>query len=181
MDKRIFAVIAIAITALTLGTILGSSVGQVSLTENPTFSGHLLIEVEKESGTVVYEVHNLVTTIGKTNVLGFLENGTTGATDATKWISLSNDATPLATWTQLPGEIATDGLTRAEGTPEDVSATSYKIAKKFTCTGTGVAVQCSGLQWASTGNNNLWAAATFTPTTLNANDNITITWTITHN
>ncbi|NVM22258.1 MAG: hypothetical protein HWN68_10825 [Desulfobacterales bacterium] len=181
MDKRIFAVIAIAIAALTLGAMLGSGVGHVSVTETPTFSGDLLVAVESESGTVTYEVKNLVVTIGKTRVKDYLRVGTAAADDPVDYISLSNDVTPLITWTQLPTEIAADGLTRAQGTVTNVDEVEFTVSHKFTCTGTGVAVQCSGLQWAASGDSNLWAAATFTATTLNNGDNITITWTVTHN
>jgi len=181
LDRKLFAVIAIAITALTLGTMLGSGAGQVSLTENPTFSGHLLVEVETQDGIAVYEVHNVVTTIGKTHVLGYLENGTAGAENGIDWISLSDDASPDDTWEVLAGEYSDYGLTRAEGATIDVDATSYKIWKKFTCTADSKAMKCSGLHWVDTGSGNLWAAAAFTATTLNNGDNITITWTITHN
>lgn len=183
MDKRIFAGIAVmVIAALTLGTMIGSGVGPVSLVETPTFSGDLSVTVETEGGISVYEVQNLVVTIGKTRVKDYLRVGTTGADNATEFISLSNDATPLIGWTNLPGELTADDLERAQGTVNNVDEVEFTVSHKFTCSGTGVAVQCSGLNWAlENDTSSLWAAATFTPTTLNANDNITITWTVTHN
>lgn len=183
MDKRIFAgIAAIVVAALTLGAMIGSGVGPVSLVETPSYSGNLLVMVETESGTVTYEVQNLVVTIGKTRVKDYLRVGTAGADNATKFISLSNDDTPAAGWTNLPGELTENGLARVEGTVTPVDATSFKVENKFTCTGTGIAVQCSGLNWTlENDSSSLWAAATFTSATLNANDNITITWTVTHN
>lgn len=182
LDKKIFAMIAaIAITALTLGTMIGSGVGPVSLVETPTYSGNLLVMVETESGTSTYEVQNLVVTIGKTRVKDYLRVGTAGADNATKFISLSNDDTPAAGWTNLPNELTENGLARVEGTVTNIDTTSFKVENKFTCTGTGIAVQCSGLNWGlENDGSTLWAAATFTATTLNTDDNITITWTVTH-
>lgn len=190
MDKKIFAgIAAIAIAVLTLGTMIGSSVGPVSLVETPTFSGNLLVTVETESGTSVYEVQNTVVTIGKTRVKDFLRlgaaamSGDDNADSATKFISLSDDVlTGEAAWTNLPGEIAADGLTRIAGTVTDVDTTSFTVSHKFTCTSDDVAVKCSGLNWELENDSaSLWAAAAFTATTLNDGDNITITWTVTHN
>jgi len=182
LDKKIFAIIAaIVITALTLGTMIGPGVRPISLVETPTYSGNLLVMVETESGTSTYEVQNLVVTIGKTRVKDFLKDGTAGAENATKYISLSNDETPAAGWTNLPGELTENGLARVEGTVTNVDTVEFTVENKFTCTGTGIAVKCSGLHWAPSGDSNLWAAATFTAATLNENDNITITWTVTHN
>lgn len=190
MDKRIFAMIAaIAITALTLGTMIGSGVGPVSLVETPTYSGNLLVAVETESGTSTYEVQNTVVTIGKTRVKDFLRlgaaamSGDDNADSETKFISLSNDVlTGEAAWTNLPNEIAADGLTRIAGTVTNVDTVEFTVSHKFTCTSDDVAVKCSGLNWELENDSaSLWAAAAFTATTLNTNDNITITWTVTHN
>lgn len=183
MKKKIFGVITVmVISALCLGTMIGSGVGPVSLVETPTYSGNLLIAVETESGTTIHEVQNLVVTIGKTRVKDYLRLGTAGADNATEFVSLSNDATPVVGWTNLPGELTGDGLARIAGTVTNVDAVEFTVSHKFTCSGTGIAVQCSGLNWAlENDTSSLWAAATFTPTTLNANDNITITWTVTHN
>ena len=182
LDKRIFAVVAvIAVAALTLGAMLGPSVGQISLSETPTFSGDLVVAVETERGMTTYEVQNLVVTIGKTRVKDFLKDGTAGAENATKYISLSNDDTPASGWTNLPNELTGSGLARAAGTVTNVDATEFTVHKKFTATGS-VTVQCSGLNWGlENDHSTLWAAATFTQTALAENDNITITWTVTHN
>lgn len=183
MDKRIFGVIAaMMITALTIGVMFGSGVGHVSLTETPTYSGRLTIAVETADGVTVYEVPNLVVTIGKTRVKDYLRVGTAGADNATEFIGLSNDASPAAGWTNLPSELTDNGFARAAGTVANVSTTEFTVSYKFTATDGGSTVQCSGLNWGlENDGGTLWAAATFTQTTLNANDNITITWTVTHN
>lgn len=183
LDKGIFAVIAVmVITALTLGILLGCCTGQVSLVETPAYSGNLVVTVETESGTVVYEVPNTVVDIGKGRVTDYLRVGTAGEDNATEFISLSNDTLNGETaWTNLPNELTGNGLARAAGTVTDVSNVEFTVVKKFAATGT-VTVQCSGLNWAlENDTSSLWAAATFASTTLNDGDNITITWTVTHN
>jgi len=181
LDKQICVIAAMAISALTIGAIIGSGAGQVGLVETPSFSGNLLVTVETESGITTHEVQNVVVTIGKTRVKDFLKDGTGGAENATKYISLSNDASPAAGWTNLPNELDSDGLARVEGEVTNVSTTEFTVDNKFTATGT-VTVQCAGLNWgAENDHSTLWAAATFTQTALSENDNITITWTVTHN
>ena len=185
MDKRhltgAFAVV-IAV-AVGIGMILGGSIVsqgvQVNLSETPTYIGRVVIMVEKPSGKTTYETHNIVTTIGKTRVLNYLENGTSGAENYTRFISLSNDDTPLDSWTNLPNALTGSGMARALGTISSENADTYIVSNKFTASGT-ITVQCSGLNWALENSASLWAAVAFSQVTLNSGDNITITWTVTH-
>ncbi|MEM2568191.1 MAG: hypothetical protein QXH20_06970, partial [Candidatus Bathyarchaeia archaeon] len=55
---------------------------------------------------------------------------------------------------------------------------SWKITKTFTATQSFTGVQLTGLYWAASGSY-LLAADTFSPVNLNANDQLTVTWTIT--
>lgn len=126
------------------------------------------------------ESSNLITNIG----FDWIEDqlGDTPATDPAKWISVSLDATsPLATWTQIITEINAGGLARAVGAYTSTGVGVWTIAVTFTASATHTNVQLTGLQWVTTSgsDNNLMAANTFTPVTLNNGDTLTITWTLT--
>jgi len=186
LDKRFMAsFVMIAVIGLSFGALLGSSVGSyfANVGEASGWSGRVVIEVERPSGIETILVHNVVTVKGKDMVIDSMRAGRNNfAENGAIYISLSNDASPDNTWTKLPNEVTGSGLARAAGTATDVSEIQYTVSKKFTASAT-VTVQCAGLNWVVTSNsdNNLWAAATFAGTTLNANDNITVTWTVTHN
>ena len=150
-----------------------------------TYSVHIQVWVERADGTVelikdgvALNNDGVLTNIGK----DWIENqlGDTPSTDPAKWISLSTDSsTPDASWTQIPNELTSDGLSRAAGTYSSTGTGQWKIEHQFTATGTVSNVQLTGLHWASSGDNNLLSADTFTPVTLNDGDKLTITWTIT--
>lgn len=182
MNKgHIAALTMTAAIVLVVTMMLGAGGGSVSLVETPSFSGHVVVTIERPSGTKVIETHNIVVIEGKHSIIDGMRTGTFAAENGYKYISLSNDSpADNENWTQLPNELNENGFTKAAGTVSDENQTEYKVSYKFTASGGGGTVQCSGLQWGSepATDNNLWAAATFTQTTLNANDNITITWTI---
>lgn len=124
------------------------------------------------------ESSNLVVNIG----LDWVEDqlGDSPATDPAKWISLSIDATaPAAGWTQIISEIAAGGLERAVGAYTSTGTGVWEIEATFTASATHTNVQLTGLQWASSGDNNLMAANTFATVTLTSGDALTITWEIT--
>lgn len=149
--------------------------------KTPKVNAFLFFETAK--GSWSGQSGNLITNIGENyvgNILGF--NNVT-AHNATKWISVSNDATPLVTWTELGTEIAANGFNRSLGTVAkwaNGTDVAYNVSNKFTSTGSQQ-LQCAGLQWNDTplSDNNLFAAATFTQTTFASGDNLTITWVIT--
>ena len=127
-----------------------------------------------------FSTPNIVVTIGLKRIRNFLNGNASNPTNATKYIALSNDSSPDASWTKLPNEYTSYGLSRAEGTVTILNATALKVEHTWTCTADSIQVQCTGLHWNSTSNSdgNLFAAATFTQVTLNTNDQIKITWTI---
>jgi len=149
------------------------------------YCAHIIVKVERADGTVELikdgvAINNagVLTNIGKDWIEDQL--GDTPSTDPAKWISLSSDSsTPSATWTQIPNELTSDGLSRAEGTYSSTGTGQWKIEYQFTATGTVSNVQLTGLNWAASGDNNLLCADTFTPVTLNNGDKLTVTWTIT--
>jgi len=94
------------------------------------------------------------------------------------YIGLSDDATaPAATDTVLAAEISTNGLARALGTYSYVDATpAYQITHTWTATATQSSRK-AGMFNASAGGV-MWFENTFGPVTLNANDTLQLTWTV---
>jgi hypothetical protein len=124
--------------------------------------------------------HNLVVNSGLELIQAQL---TTANTSYTKYISVSTSASaPDAAWTVIPSEITTGGLARAEDTSiADNGVGSYIVDYQFTASATHTNVQLTGLNWEGTpgGDGHLFAAATFTPVTLNSGDKLTEQWTVT--
>jgi len=183
--KHIFAYLLTAIICFNIGyfvrpheLLLGH--------RDPKVKVNIFVLHESAEGLASLSGGNVITNIGEQyvrNILGF-DNVT--ANNATQWISLSNDASPSATWTKLPNEITATGFARAANDSCTAWVNSgdyaYNVSKKFTATG-AVTAQCAGLNWHPTGDsdNNLFAAAAFTQTTFANNDNCTIVWVITVN
>jgi len=126
------------------------------------------------------EVHNLLTTAGR-DWLHLQGYETTGlSTNGGNYLVLSTDTDGAAVGhTAVDGEITENGLQRAIGTVAHVAGqTTSTIAKTFTASDTHTAVQLAGLLTAaSTGT--LVHEATFTAVTLENNDQLAVTWTIT--
>jgi hypothetical protein len=150
---------------------------------SPQVSANVFITVQTEFGVYDIPTSNVITDIGENyvrDVMGF--NNVTNF-NATKWISLSNDASPSQTWTKLPNEATNYGAARALADSLTAWVSSgdyaYNVTKKFTFTGS-IQLQCTGLQWSgqSGSDNNLFACAAFTQTTFDTNWNLTITWSV---
>lgn len=106
--------------------------------------------------------------------------GTTGlATNGFNYIALTNTAiTPAAGDTTLSGEIAVNGLSRAQGTYAHTGGTTTTtIDKTFTATGTQSAQAAALFNASSAGVMN--HELTFTQRNLILNDTLQITYTIT--
>ncbi len=145
--------------------------------------GYVIVDAyryDAATGTYVHFYHdessNLITNIG----LDWIEDqlGDSPASDPAKWISLSTDATLVATLTQINSEITTGGLARAVGTYSSTGTGAWEIEATFTASATHTSVQLTGLQWDVTAGSdgNLMAANTFTAVTLNTGDTLAITW-----
>jgi hypothetical protein len=129
-------------------------------------------------GTIFLDVtgHNLRTNAGINWQYGQMAGGTAAVCT---YIALTNTAiTPAATDTSLSGEITTNGLARALGTPTHTSnATSFTLANTFTATGTQAAQAAAILNASSSGT--MCFENTFTQASLASGDTLTVTWTIT--
>jgi len=106
--------------------------------------------------------------------------GDSPSTQPADYISLSlSSSSPATGWTQIPSEIVAGGLERAQGTYTSTGTGQWTIDYQWTSSTTHTDVQLTGLQYGASGDNNLLAADTFTPVTLNNGDKLTVTWTIT--
>lgn len=128
---------------------------------------------------------NLITDIGEAWLRDWAGSsaGNTTSRDGARYISLTNTGSPAADWTKLNSEVTANGFDRNEGTVTwwtNSGDAAFNVTKTFTATGTQQ-LQTAGLNWVATddSDNNLFAAATFTQTTFNAGDTLTITWVIT--
>lgn len=182
MNKK--TLIAFTLTAI-LFTSLGYAIKSLPLGHrDPQLKANVFYFFETAKGSYSGGSGNLITNIGERyvrNILGF--QNASGTENATKWISLSNVGSPLVTWTELNTEVTANGFGRALGTVtawNNGTDYAYNVSKKFTATGTQQ-LQTAGLQWSgvASSDNNLFSADTFTQTTFEANDNLTITWVIT--
>jgi hypothetical protein len=114
-----------------------------------------------------------------------MSNTSTPAVNAQcNYIGLSNGAgvpaagdTALAT--TVGAEIAANGLSRAQGTyAHSANATTYTIAKTFTCTTAPQAAQ-AGAVFTAASSGTMCFEDTFTAASLQINDTLSVTWTIT--
>lgn len=173
----------IFLSAYFAGYQNGMENASINIVETPKYAGKLTTEITRADGTVeLYEVTNVVTTIGKTRMRDHLGWGNaTDPTNQTKYLSLSNDASPQASWTKLANEVTDSGLDRQTGTVAWINSTAFNVTYQWTATAS-VTVQTGGIHWSpdDDSDGNLWACAAFTSTTLNSGDKIRNTWTVNH-
>lgn len=122
-------------------------------------------------------VSNLVTTVGKALVAGRL-NGS-GAPAAADYIAVGTGTTAAAVGdTTLETELATDGLSRAQGTVSlvttDTTDDTAQVTKTFTVTGTQAVTESGVLNASSSGT--LLARQVFSAINVVNGDSLAITW-----
>jgi len=177
--KRYQALIVGILMIFTIGVFVGKQQPSLHSTAGADPVGHVSVKALRD-GVIFYEYddHNLITTIGSKHVRNFLgfANQTNAAIEN---IALSNDAAPAAAWTKLPAEITTLALDRAAGTASVVNATAFQVTYTWTASG-AQSIQCTGLHWsvADDSDNNLFAAASISSVSLQANDQLQVTWTV---
>jgi len=154
-------------------------IGLIMLPTSPDirYEIHMTVTVHRDGKQIYYSHHaGVLTTLG----LNWAEDQLfdSPGTDPAKWIGLSNDASsPSAAWTAIPNEITGNGLARAPGTYVDNGDGECNVTKTFTATGSQ-SVQLAGLYWALTGDY-LFCSDTMSPVSLQANDQLSVTFTIT--
>ena len=186
LRNAILAVVFISVLSVAFyqaGYQQASINGVFRLAEQSEARGSLTVVMSFKNGTVVtYTNHNLVVNNAKKymrNILGF--NNITNQ-NATIYMSVSNDATPLATWTKLPGEMTDSGFVKAAGTPIVINGTAYNCTFEWTSTADSVQLQCGGIGYnpTSTSDGDLYAAALFPQTTFDINDKLKLIWELNH-
>ena len=179
VQKRYQALILGILLAFTIGLSVGRRESNLYGTAGADPAGQVSVKAYRD-GELFYEFddHNLITTEGTTHIRDFM--GWANQTNqASIYLSLSNDAVPLTSWTKLPAEITGSGLVRATGTPSPVNASAYQVTYTWTASAP-ISVQCTGLHWNATSDssNNLFAAASISSVSLQANDMLQVTWTV---
>ena len=184
--KMIFtATLLIAALTLSIFAYVLVTTPLYSRGRDPQINANVYIKIQRKSGFITYyEGHNVITDIGEDYVRDILSFDNVTAQNATHWISVSNDASPVQTWTQLAGEVAANNFTRALSTSakwENGTDPAGNFTYTFTSSGSQQ-LQCAGLQWSgvSQSDNNLFAVDSFTQTTFGVGDTLTITWVITY-
>lgn len=139
---------------------------------------HVEVYLQKQnSEKVFYERHaGTITLIGRSLIKNLIANSTFSKETA-NYISLSsNSSTPSTYWGEIPNEISTGGLTRALATYTSLGYGTFRISHEFTASTSINDIQLVGLNWESSGNNNLLCSDKFTPVDLESGDKITINW-----
>ncbi len=136
----------------------------------------------EECGEIFYssKSYNLVTNAGLNWLADIMSNTSTPSVNAQcNYIGLTNTGiTPGASDTTLSGEIAVNGLSRAQATYAHTSnATTYTLAKTFTASGAQSAQ--AGAVFTASSSGTMCFEDTFTSASLQTNDTLTVTWTIT--
>lgn len=179
--KTLLGFALVAVLAASMGYMANPLIRHM----DPKINVYMTIQKGEAAGTTATLASgNLITDIGE----NFVGNATLDLdANTTSWaISLSNDGSPAAAWTELTTEVAANGFSRAVAETVGPWSNSGDWAMNFTYTFTATGsqqLQTAGLHWDSTGesDNNLFAAADFTQTTFEADDTLTVTWVITFN
>ena len=142
---------------------------------------HLKLVIKDKYGNVknVLETTNIRTNVGIDFVADALGNSG-GQPAAADYIAVSNDAgAPAPADTTLTGELAVDGLERAQGTYSHTpAATSYTIEHTFSVTGGPHTVQKAALLNAAVAGDMAFEALFGSSATVTTSDTLTVTWTI---
>lgn len=179
VQKRYQAIVLGILLAYTIGLSVGRRESALYGTAGADPAGHVSVKAYRD-GELFYEFdeHNLITTIGSTHIRDFM-GWANQTNEECIYLSLSNDGAPQTSWVKLPAEITGSGLARATGAQTALNATAYQVTYTWTAS-LAADVQCTGLHWDSIGDssNNLFAAASISSVSLQANDMLQVTWTV---
>ncbi|MBN2203096.1 MAG: hypothetical protein JW700_02850 [Candidatus Aenigmarchaeota archaeon] len=165
--------LSVAMLATTMPSTLMANV------ETTSIDYHSMVCVYKNNELVECS-HNALTNAGKEAIEDLIGAGTAGA--AFDYIALGNGSTPSAGSTSLDEEIGDSGLERAQGTVNQVaggSSGNWSVTNTFTATGAVGSINTTSLFNNSFPTNiSMFAYNTFTEVSLQAQDQINVTWTI---
>ncbi len=163
----------------------------VNFEDNVKIDGHTTVQVRRwnpdtnsygDWSYLAKDKHNLFVDAGRDFLSAQMFTNTSAGTRGAGYIALTENGTaPAAGDTTLTSEITTNGLGRADATTKThtAGATTTVIEHTFTASASFSTVQKSGLFNASS-SGTLVCENTFTSTALATNDQIKVTWTITH-
>jgi hypothetical protein len=185
--KKVLTATSVLVVALAVvGTAqVNQALHSVTMSEGQAYHTppHLVQVVARHAdGTEFYRSkpeENLRTNAGANWQADIMsDTGTPSVNTQCNYIALTDDSgSPNATDTALASEIATNGLSRKQGTYNHTSnASSYTDSAVWTATGTQ-ASQKAGMLTTSSGGT-LCFESTYTAVTLNDTDTLTLTWTI---
>jgi hypothetical protein len=164
MNNKILIALVLGII-LILTIAIGSVMTSYTVLEEPETMADINLKANvfvSKNGVLIYEGHNVFTDAGKEHVEAFL--GTLSATGSpANYIAVGNGTAPIASSTTLNLEIATAGLTRAQGTYSSTGTGAWKIEKVFSVTGTVNSINSTALFNASS-TGTMLAGDTFTNT-----------------
>jgi hypothetical protein len=174
IPKYKFAVTLILVSILFLS--IGYSIPHFSY-HRSTMKANVFFAFETFHGEGEFYTHNVITNIGE----NYTRNAFSGNQwlYAVAWISIGN-AIASTSLTQLTTEYDRQLGTIANWTNNGDYA--FNATYKWTFTET-VTLDCAGLHWASSGDNNLYAVANFPDGSqkFNSDENMTATWVLTYN
>lgn len=163
----------------------------LSVNEKSPVTGHVRVWVNHGSGwELIADGENEVTYGGLhliRDFLGFDNGSLTTYWDQVAYVAVSNASSAVSqSWTYLPGEVQWyEGFNRTLASNINTiagNATAWNCTHTFTANATCASLQLAGLYWAgcgiSGGNATLFAAKTFTSTTLYSADQLKLEWTI---
>jgi hypothetical protein len=157
----------------------------VSIDEKPPYKGILCVYYKKAGMNDWVELgcsENTLTNIGKNYTeRQLIEPQAASTANQLKYIALSNVSTACTSTSTNIQEITTGGLERALCTVTHLDYGKWSCEQTFTANAHTPNVQIAGLFWNGTAGNDgsLFACGSFTPVTLEQNDNILIRWNIT--
>ena len=141
-----------------------------------SISYHSMVDVYV-NGRQISHSHNLVVNGGLDFIKNCIGLGLCGAPTNFSNIAVGGNTSALAaTDTTLANEFAGSGLARAPGAVTSIGTGNWSVSKVWTASATA-AVNTTGL-FNNTAGGTLFAENYFTPVTLQANDQINVTWTI---
>lgn len=120
--------------------------------------------------------HNVLTTAGLQLLEDKMAGGSTSAVD---YIAIGNGTAPVVSDTTLDSEITDCGFARAQATFENIGIGNWSYAYTFTST-CSIVVNTTGIFNASS-SGTIFAGDSFTDVSVEANDQVKITWNATGN
>jgi len=176
-----FAILVLAIAISYIATIktVNNSVSQASKDTAGSIAYHSMVYISL-NGKEIYKSPNIVVDSGLNYIKQCTGRGQCGSAAAGNfsYIALGNITSggQDTTDTSLANEWASCGLTRGAGVYTDIGTGNWSLSKVWTATGACL-VNTTGLFNATSGDT-MFAENNFTTVSLQANDQINVTWTI---